>query len=186
MLPAAAVALCGVMAALLAVSSWISVPFAPVPFTLQTLAVLVTGGLLGRLWGPVSVLVYLLIGLVGVPVFAGFQGGPGTLFGPLGGFLFGFVLAAFIMGSATDLARRRGLRAKSSLVILCLGAAAAALAIYLPGLPWLMASTGLPLSKALSAAFFPFLIPDALKVVAAVGLIRAVDAALGQQGLRRF
>ena len=102
-----ALALCGMMAALLAVLSFLTIPlpFSPVPLSLQTLAVLLAGGLLGRLWGPVAVAVYLALGLAGLPVFAGGAGGIGELLGPRGGYLVGFVLAAFIMGMAADAAR---------------------------------------------------------------------------------
>ena len=183
-MPVAQLALAGLLAAVLAVASWVSIPFVPVPLTLQTLAVLVAGGLLGRYWGPASVGVYLLLGLAGVPVFAGGHAGPAVVAGPLGGFLLGFVLAAFVMGMAGDAARRRGVADRRGLAVLVLGAAAASLAVYVVGVPWFMAVTGMSLRAAVTVAFFPFILGDALKAVLAVVVIRAVDRALVAQGLR--
>jgi biotin transport system substrate-specific component len=181
---AAGLALAGMMAALLVVCSWLSIPFYPVPLTLQTLAVLVAGGLLGRVWGPVSIAVYLLLGLVGLPVFSGFQAGPGVLFGPLGGYLFGFVAAALVMGLAGDLVRDRSLQGRTALLVLGVAAAAASAIIYLAGVPWLSIVTGMSLGEASAVGLFPFILGDAVKAVVAVLLIRAVDVALEAQGLR--
>ena len=136
----AQLALAGLLAAVLAVASWVSIPFVPVPLTLQTLAVLVAGGLLGRYWGPASVGVYILLGLVGVPVFAGGHAGPAVIAGPLGGFLLGFVLAAFVMGVA---GRRHTQSAGSStaalLRSLCWVRLPRSSRSMLVGVPWFMA-----------------------------------------------
>ena len=86
------VALCAV---LIAVCAWISIP-APVPFTLQTFGIFAALTLLGGRRGCYAVAVYLLLGLVGLPVFAGFQGGAGTLLGVTGGYILGFGAAALI------------------------------------------------------------------------------------------
>ena len=83
------------MAVLLAVCSWISVP-APVPFTLQTFGVFCALGLLGGRRGSTAVLLYILLGAVGLPVFSGFQGGLGKLLGPTGGYILGFLLSALL------------------------------------------------------------------------------------------
>lgn len=185
----ASLALCGVMAALLAVGSWVSIPLYPVPLTLQTLVVLVAGGLLGRAFGPVSTVVYVLVGLVGVPVFAGGEAGPGVLLGPKGGYLVGFVLAAFVMGWAGD-ATRAARRAPGVSRLprwwrLALGAVVASLLIYAAGVPWLAAVTGMGWRAAVTVGMLPFLIGDAVKAAVAVAVIRAVDDVLAGQGLRR-
>ncbi len=88
------IALC---CALLAVCAWIAIPFEP-PFTLQTFAVFLCVGLLGGKYACVAVLCYLVLGAVGVPVFAGFRGGIAQLVGPTGGFLLGFLVAVLITG----------------------------------------------------------------------------------------
>ena len=93
-------------AVLIALCSWISVP-ATVPFTLQTFAVLLVCDLLGGRWGLVSVLLYLLLGAVGFPVFSGFSGGLGHLLGMTGGYILGFVLSALVMALMQRLAKGR-------------------------------------------------------------------------------
>jgi biotin transport system substrate-specific component len=159
----ATLVVCGMMAALVSILAWVSVPLpiSPVPVTLQTLGVLLAGGLLGRLYGPVSVAVYVFVGLVGVPVFAGGASGIGELVGPRGGYLIGFILAAFIMGLT-----------------------AATLLIYCAGVPWLALVTGMGLSRGLIVGAALFLPGDILKLAVAVPLIRAVDLALVRAGLR--
>lgn len=91
------IAYIGIFAALIAVCSWISIPFA-VPVTLQTMAVCITAGLLGTKKSVLTVLVYILLGLIGVPVFAGFSSGAGVLFGMTGGYIIGFIFTALIVG----------------------------------------------------------------------------------------
>lgn len=93
-------ALCGLFAALTAVCSYISIPlgFTPVPVNLATLAVFLAGGLLGKKYGTVALAVYALIGAVGVPVFSEFRGGLSVLAGPTGGYIIGYIAAAFIVG----------------------------------------------------------------------------------------
>ena len=92
--------LCGLFAALTAICSWISIPlgFTPIPMNLATLAVFLAGGLLGPKYGPVSITVYALAGAVGIPVFAGFRGGFSVLAGPTGGYIIGYIAAAFVVG----------------------------------------------------------------------------------------
>ena len=85
-----------ISAALIAVCSWISIPVGPVPFTLQTLAVLAVLLTTGGRRGTLAIVVYLALGLVGVPVFSGFKGGPAAFAGPTGGFLIGFAAAALV------------------------------------------------------------------------------------------
>lgn len=88
-------------AALTAVGAMIPIPVGPVPFTMQTFFVLLSGMVLGPAWGAVSQLVYLLLGLAGLPIFAGFSGGLGIVFSPTFGYLLGFPLAAAAAGRIT-------------------------------------------------------------------------------------
>ena len=92
----------GLFAAVMAVCSWISIPLT-VPITLQTFGVCCAVGLLGLKRGTLSVLVYIILGLVGVPVFAGFTSGVGILAGTTGGYIVGFVFTALIVGLMTKL-----------------------------------------------------------------------------------
>ena len=89
-------ALCGLFTAILAVCAWISVPFGDSVITLQTFGIFLTLGLLGGKLGSLTVLVYLLLGAVGVPVFSAFRGGLGALLGTTGGYLFGFMLTSLV------------------------------------------------------------------------------------------
>ena len=182
----ATLVLCGMMAALVSVLAWVSVPLpiSPVPVTLQTLGVLLAGGLLGRLYGPVSVAVYVFVGLVGAPVFAGGASGIGELVGPRGGYLIGFVLAAFIMGLTAERVRSRGVKGAWAFILLTIGGMVATLVIYCAGVPWLAYVTGVGLSKGLIMGAALFLPGDILKLAMAVPLIRAVDVALVRAGLR--
>lgn len=91
------------LAAMLAVCAWISVPIPPIGFTLQTFGICLTLGLLGGRRGGASILLYLALGAVGLPVFSGFRGGMGALLGPTGGFLWGFALAGPVYSLASRL-----------------------------------------------------------------------------------
>lgn len=155
------------MAALIAVGAFLVIPIGPVPIVLQNLFVLVAGILLGRRWAAVSVGVYLLAGACGLPVFAGGTGGLGRLVGPTGGYLFGFLAAAYIVGLLAERARQR-----APLEVLAM--VAGSLAIYALGIPWLKWVTGMSWGQALAVGCYPFLIGDALKIAAAIPIARAV------------
>ena len=86
--------------AVIAICSWISIP-TTVPFTLQTLGIFIAAGLLGWKYGTLSVAVYILLGLVGVPVFANFSSGVGAIMGPTGGYIIGFLFTALAVGLIT-------------------------------------------------------------------------------------
>ena len=94
--------LASLMAALAAVGAYIHIPIGPVPIVLTTLFALLAGLLLGSRWGLASMGLYVLVGAMGMPVFAGGQGGLAHLFGPRGGYLFGFVLAAWVTGFISE------------------------------------------------------------------------------------
>lgn len=106
-------ALCGLFAALTAVCSYISIPlgFTPVPVNLATLAVFLAGGLLGKKYGTVALSVYVLLGAVGLPVFSEFRGGLGVIAGPTGGYIIGYIAAAFLVGLIIETGLGRAARA---------------------------------------------------------------------------
>jgi biotin transport system substrate-specific component len=163
------------MAAVTAVAAQITIPlpFSPVPFTLQVLAVVLSGLLLGSRYGALAQAVYVLAGAVGVPVFAGFSGGLGVILGPTGGYLVSYPVAAAISGFATSgirsAARRRALW--TSFLWGCLGL----VAIYAVGATWLAVVTDLPFTVALVQGIAPFVIFDLIKV--ALAALVAVSAA---------
>jgi biotin transporter BioY len=98
-----------IMAALIAVGGYLAIPIGPVPIVLQNLFVLVAALLLGSRWASAAVAVYLLAGACGLPVFAGGGGGLGHLFGPRGGYLFGFLAAAWLVGKLSEISRQQPL-----------------------------------------------------------------------------
>jgi biotin transport system substrate-specific component len=154
-------------AALTAAGAYLAVPIGPVPIVLQNLFVFLAGLLLGSRWGLASVAVYLLAGLVGLPVFAGGTGGIGRIFGPTGGFLLGYLPVVLLIGRITE---RRPSRMLRDVLAMALAVAAH----YACGVPWLAIVTGMPLEKALLAGMVPFLPGDALKVAAAALIAKAL------------
>lgn len=168
--------LVALFAALIAVASWISVPlpFTPVPINLATLAVTLTGALLGYKYGSLSVIIYLLLGAVGVPVFAGFTGGLGHIAGPTGGYIVGYLTSAFICGLVIELAGKGETKWWVTALAAFLGTASC----YVLGTIWFMILTGNTLAASLSLCVIPFLPGDALKIIAAVFIVGALKPVL--------
>lgn len=153
--------------AFLTISSWITIPIGPIPVTLQTLAIALCGALLKR-EGVIAVLIYLLTGLL-APVFSSFRAGPAALFGPTGGYLFGFVfLALFSALSYRFPFKKKPLRFFAALFWMSFGE----LFCYAFGTLWFMLLTKATFSYALSVAVLPFLLPDLIKfaIAALIGL----------------
>ncbi len=162
-------------AALTAVCSWITVPSA-VPFTLQTFAVFMVLGLLGGRRGTVSILLYILLGAVGLPVFSGFRGGPGILLGNTGGYIAGFLLSGLIYWALQRFAAK-GVWAEA-LVLL-----AGLLACYASGTAWFMAvytrtQGAVTPGTVLSWCVIPFILPDLAKLALALLLTGRLRRAL--------
>lgn len=156
----------GVFAVIIAICSWITLPFGIVSFTMQTFAVFLTVDVLGGKRGTSAVLIYLLLGAVGVPVFAGFSGGIGVILGQQGGYLVGFFLSALVMWA---LERVLGKKLWSRALSMVLGL----LVLYGFGTFWFMAvytrDTGaVSLMTVLGWCVFPFVIPDGIKIALAL------------------
>lgn len=160
---------------LIAVCSWISIPSA-VPFTLQTMAVFTAVGILGGRKGSLSVLIYILLGAAGIPVFAGFSGGMGVLLGTTGGYIFGFLFSALLMwGMERILGRSR----KVLLLSMVLGL----LLCYTIGTAWFMmvyqrTGEAVSLSMVLGWCVLPFIVPDCIKIAVAMLLSERVRKAV--------
>ena len=169
--------LVALFAALIAVCSWISIP-AAVPFTLQTMAVFLAVGLLGGKLGSLCVLIYILLGAVGLPVFSGFQGGMGALLGTTGGYILGFLFSALLMWLMEHFLGRK---AWVLIVSMILGLAVC----YAFGTVWFrtvyLAKTG-PVGwmTVLSWCVFPFLIPDGIKIALAFFLTVRLQKAVNR------
>jgi len=138
---------------LIALGSWISIPFVPVPFTLQTLFVLLSGVVMKR-YAVLPTALYLLMGILGIPVFHSGTAGIGILLGPTGGYLIGFVPGAFITGIFFERPERT-----SRVLGIILGDGI----IFLCGLWWLIISTGLSLSTGFLIGVLPFIPGDVVK-----------------------
>ena len=159
------------VAALTAVMAQIVVPTL-VPFTMQVLAVVFAGYILGPRYGAMAMLVYLLLGAVGVPVFAEFGAGLGSLLGPSGGYLWSYPLAAAVAGLAAP-----ALAGSRRPVAMAWGVGTGALAlviIYAVGASWLSVQASLSPGAAFAAGVAPFVVFDAVKVVFATVLAAAV------------
>ncbi len=176
------IAFVGLSIALMAVSAWVSVPLGPVPFTLQTfvmvfaLLVLTPRQCLAAIGG------YLVLGAIGLPVFSSMRGGIGILAGPTGGFLWGFLLGAAIVLVFLQVARLRfgacGEVGRKGLIFDLIAGFLFLAVMYVCGWAQLMVVASLSPAAAFATAVAPFLIVDAIKLVAAVFTARAVRKAL--------
>lgn len=169
------IARAGVAAALLAVSAWISLAIGPVPFTLQTMVLALIPAALDRRSAIAAVACYLLLGAIGMPVFAGFGSGVGTLAGPTGGFLWGFLIGVV---AATSILRVLPTAMPALARVIAADIAMLVIA-YTCGTVQLMAVASLPLPAALAAAVLPFMAPEAIKLFVGATTGLAVARALG-------
>lgn len=159
--------LCGLFAAIIAVCSWITIP-SSVPFTMQTFGIFSALLILGGKYGTAAVTVYIFLGTVGLPVFAGFQGGLGVIFSPLGGYIVGFAVLALIYLLITKIfGDKLGFRIA--------GLSAGLIVCYLSGTIWYMVfADETNFAAALTICVLPFIIPDILKMVLAVTLTEKI------------
>lgn len=158
-----------VFAVIMAICSWISIP-AAVPFTLQTFGVFIAVGVLGGKRGTLSVLVFILLGAVGIPVFANFSGGVGVLVGPTGGYIIGFLFSALVMWAMEKLPGKKAVMQIVSMVV-------GLIVCYAFGTAWFMVVYGkangpVGLATALGWCVIPFIIPDIIKIALAYVLSR--------------
>lgn len=154
-------------AALISVFAQIAIP-TTVPFTLQTLGVFISAALLGCKRGTLSVIIYILLGLIGLPVFSSFSGGLGKLTGPTGGYIVGFLITAIVIGLMCDLFGRK-------LWVLITSMTAGLLLCYLLGTVWFCISSQTEFLSALMLCVVPFLIADAAKIFVASILVNRLD-----------
>jgi biotin transport system substrate-specific component len=147
----------------------VRLPFTPVPVTGQTLGVLLVGASLGAGLGAVSLALYLAHGAIGLPFFSGGAGGMEFLglAAVTGGYLWGFVLSAAVVGRLAERGWDRSIR--SSIGAMFLGE----LVLYVVAIPWLMGAIDVPLGEALELGLAPFVVGDALKLLLAAGLLPA-------------
>ena len=152
----------------------IVLPFTPVPVSAQTFVVLLIGALFGAKRGVVTVMTYLSLGVLGLPVFAAATPGPGALVSPTAGYLAGFVFAAWVMGRLSERGWDR--RAWTTALALCLSS----LVIFACGVLWLGRFVGW--DKVLQTGFFPFIPGDLLKIALATAILPAGWKLFGKGG----
>ncbi|MEG1027053.1 MAG: biotin transporter BioY [Oscillospiraceae bacterium] len=158
------ITLIGIMSAVICVLGPLSIPIGPVPVTLTNLAIYIVVGLIGYKKGTISYLIYMLIGAVGIPVFSGFSGGLSKLFGPTGGYLFGFIFMALISGIFFE-------KFPHNKFMCILGMILGTLVTYAFGTAWLAYQAEMTFYKALTVGVIPFIIGDLLKIVVSVFLV---------------
>lgn len=167
-----------VFAVLMAICSWISIPTA-VPFTLQTFGVFLAIGVLGGRRGSLAVLVYILLGVIGVPVFAGFTGGIGILLRNTGGYIVGFLFSALVMWAMEMLLGKKAW-------VLALSMVVGLVVCYAFGTAWFMVvyakdAGAIGITTALGWCVFPFVIPDLIKIALAMALSKRLAAMIKVQ-----
>ncbi len=157
------------MAALICVLGPFSIPlpFSPVPISFCNLAVYIAVFLLGMKEGTVSVIIYVLLGLAGLPVFSGFSGGIGKVLGPTGGYIIGYIFLAIIGGFFVD---RFYSKKKLGLVLIFVGFVLGTICLYAFGTAWLAKGASLSFSAALMAGVIPYIPGDIIKILIAIFL----------------
>ena len=170
---------CAVFAALICAVAPISVPIGPVPVSLATFAVMLAGFVLGPASGPAAVLIYLLLGTAGVPVFAGWKSGPGVIAGPTGGYLAGYALLALACGLYMLLPPKLTAGVRKYVWMSAFAAIGTAL-LYAFGTLHFCLQTGTNASAAIGICVLPFIPGDVLKTVAAVFFTAAIQKSTGK------
>lgn len=168
--------LSALLCALCAVLSQIQIPLPPVPISLSLMGVYLCGALLGPHWSAAAVGCYVVLGAVGVPVYAGFAGGVSVLLGPTGGFLIGYILCAWIISTFIH---HFGFTRKNLILSMTTGT----LACYALGTAWFSFVSGSNLAGSLSACVLPFIPGDALKVLLTTTLCLRLQKPLHAMGL---
>lgn len=161
-----------IFAVIIAICSWISIPSA-IPFTLQTFAVFISLGLLGGKRGSLAVLVWILLGSIGIPVFSGFSAGLGVLLGTTGGYIIGLLLGSLLYWLITTI-----LGTKTPIMILSM--VLALFVCYAFGTAWFLlvytkTSGAISIVTALSWCVVPFILPDVLKILLAIILTKRLS-----------
>ena len=154
------IAMIAVMTAVTCVLAPLSVPIGPVPISLTNLVIYFSLFILGTKKGTISYLIYLLIGLVGIPVFSGFTGGPAKLAGPTGGYIIGFIVMAVIAGLVIDNCHKP--------LIQLVGMIAGSIVCYLFGTVWFCIVADSTFKAALGICVIPFIPADLIKMIIAM------------------
>ena len=166
--------LIALLVAILCVSAMITipVPFSPVPYTAQTLVIALTGMLLTPAQGCTVVIVYILVGVCGLPVFAGLGTGPGAILGPTGGYILSWLITVPVI----SLLKGR----RYVMVRYCMAAVAGLSVSYVMGSLYVMWQTQISPAAALMTGVVPYIVPDLIKLILAAVIARSVGKAVGR------
>jgi len=169
------VTMCALFAALTSVMSQISIPlpFTAVPFTMQLFAVGLCGLILGPKLGFISQLIYILMGAIGIPVFAQFQGGIGIVLGPTGGYIWAFPIAALVIGFV--------IKKHSSTIGKIIGMTLGLLSIYILGTIQFSIVSGMSIIDSIYMAVLPFVVLDIAKFYLAIAVSKPISKAVSKQ-----
>lgn len=170
------IAACAVMTAVLCVLGPMSIPIGAVPISLATFVLYLMVYILGTTGASISTLVYLLLGLVGLPVFSGYSGGFAKLAGPTGGYLVGYIFIALIGGIILK-------RSHANTVISALGLVLGTAVLYVFGTAWFVILMDVTVGYALTVCVLPFILIDLGKIVVATLIGKPVRSALEKAGL---
>lgn len=171
-------ALIALFVALMAVCSWINLNIGLVPFTLQTFAVFTIGGLLGAKRGTIAIIVYILLGMVGLPVFAAFSSGVAAIVGPAGGYIIGFIPTVIIIGLVTSLTKKK--RTSIRMIFLVISMILGDASCFIIGTIQYMIVAKTGVVAALSMCVVPFIVPDLVKIVVAAIIVDRVRKYAGK------
>ena len=163
--------MCALFVAFISVCSQISIFIGTIPISLSLLAVFMAGLILGYKYGTLSVIVYILLGLTGIPVFAGAKGGIAVLMGPTGGFLIGYILCALIIGFVSE-------KMKSGKVYILVSIVTGLIICYILGAVWFSLITGNSFSTTLKICIIPFIPGDIIKIVVSMFLYNKIKSRL--------
>jgi len=158
-------------AALTAAVAPLKIPlgFTPVPITLQTLVVLMSGAMLGPYYGALAMILYVVVGALGLPVFAGGGSGIGAILGPTGGYLISYFVAAYVIGKVVQM------RKTPKFIDYVVAMVAGTIIIYVLGAGWGMVVTGLGIYAILAGWVLPFIIGDTIKLLAAAYIAKNIN-----------
>ena len=151
------IVLMGLFVAIMAVCAWVSIPMVPIPITLQTMGVFITASILGAKKGTLSIIIYILLGAIGLPVFSNFTGGLGIILSPTGGFILCFIFTTIITGFILE-------HFKCSILTNIIAMTSGLVACYLIGTIWYCVYAGVDVLTSLLVCVVPFLFGDAVKI----------------------
>lgn len=154
-------ALCALFTAFIAICSQIAIHIGDIPISLSMLAIYITGMVLGAKYGVISVIVYILLGAVGIPVFAGGKGGAAVILGPTGGFIIGYIFCVMIVGWFNGKKEKNKIY---SIISMILGL----ISCYVLGMGWYSIISEVPIKLALKYCVIPFIPGDIIKIIIAV------------------